>query len=153
MDCQSPSFTLCDKKGPTLCIIKSGDYLFGGYNPNQWDSPEKPIEKHLPSSFIFTLSNPHGIPPAQYWPQNDTPSITQNESEGPIFGNGNYGLYVFGNFKFVWIGPLTGGFIDTTGKDQETFTGQWNNNPIDAIFVYFPLDSFFLSVIIHLSLV
>ena len=29
----------CDSKGPTLMLIKSGEYIFGGYTSKSWESP------------------------------------------------------------------------------------------------------------------
>ena len=29
----------CDNKGPTLVLIKSGEYIFGGYTSQSWISP------------------------------------------------------------------------------------------------------------------
>jgi len=29
----------CDNKGPTLMLIKSGEYIFGGYTSKSWESP------------------------------------------------------------------------------------------------------------------
>ena len=29
----------CDNKGPTLVLIKSGEYIFGGYTSESWESP------------------------------------------------------------------------------------------------------------------
>ena len=29
----------CDNKGPTLVLIKSGEYIFGGYSSKSWESP------------------------------------------------------------------------------------------------------------------
>ena len=29
----------CDNKGPTLVLIKSGEYIFGGYTSQSWESP------------------------------------------------------------------------------------------------------------------
>ena len=29
----------CDNKGPTLVVIKSGEYIFGGYTSKSWESP------------------------------------------------------------------------------------------------------------------
>ena len=26
----------CDNKGPTVTVIKSGDYIFGGYTEHEW---------------------------------------------------------------------------------------------------------------------
>ena len=31
----------CDNKGPTLVLIKSGEYIFGGYTLRSWESPGK----------------------------------------------------------------------------------------------------------------
>ena len=31
----------CDSKGPTVTVIKSGNYIFGGYTEEQWDQPGK----------------------------------------------------------------------------------------------------------------
>ena len=30
----------CDNKGPTLVVIESGEYIFGGYTSQSWESPE-----------------------------------------------------------------------------------------------------------------
>ena len=30
----------CDNKGPTLVVIKSGEYIFGGYTSKSWESYE-----------------------------------------------------------------------------------------------------------------
>ena len=27
----------CDNKGPTVTVIKSGNYIFGGYSEGEWD--------------------------------------------------------------------------------------------------------------------
>ena len=31
----------CDKEGPTLLVIRSGEYIFGGYTSKSWESPER----------------------------------------------------------------------------------------------------------------
>ena len=31
----------CDRKGPTVTVIKSGNYIFGGYTEEQWYQPGK----------------------------------------------------------------------------------------------------------------
>ena len=33
----------CDGKGPTVTVIKSGNYVFGGYTEEQWDQPGKSL--------------------------------------------------------------------------------------------------------------
>ena len=31
----------CDNKGPTVTVVKSGNYIFGGYTEEQWEQPGK----------------------------------------------------------------------------------------------------------------
>src|SRR3978361_1162137 len=78
----------CDNKGPTLTIIRShpNNYLFGGYTPLSWDSSN--IYKNSPEGFIFTLTNPHGIPPTKYSISNPARAIRCRQSYGPAFGSG-----------------------------------------------------------------
>ena len=33
----------CDGKGPTVTIIQSGDYIFGGYTDVSWQSKYSPV--------------------------------------------------------------------------------------------------------------
>ena len=33
----------CDGKGPTLVVVKSGEYIFGGYTSKSWESGMKSI--------------------------------------------------------------------------------------------------------------
>ena len=37
--------SFCDNKGPTVTVIKSGNYTFGGYSEEQWDG--KIVTKHF----------------------------------------------------------------------------------------------------------
>ncbi|KAK8809803.1 hypothetical protein WA158_000746 [Blastocystis sp. Blastoise] len=83
----------CDNKGETVTIIKHKGHnnninIFGGYTDNIWDSSTgwKPYSKE----FLFTLSNEHNIPPAQYDYTNSDRSkaIYCNSSYGPVFGSG-----------------------------------------------------------------
>ena len=58
----------CDMKGPTLSILKSKDgYLFGGYTETNFESSAEFTTHMHPISFIFTLTNPHNIPPTKYY--------------------------------------------------------------------------------------
>lgn len=85
--CAQAFYSRCDNKGPTLTIIKSKGYLFGGYNPQSWDSPEIHSPSFHPSSFIFTLTNPHGIPPTKYGLKKaSTVSIWRHLLYGIVFG-------------------------------------------------------------------
>lgn len=57
----------CDLEGATVTIIKSTTgFFFGGYTPLPWKSSGGWIEDSTMQSFIFTLKNPHNIPPTKY---------------------------------------------------------------------------------------
>jgi hypothetical protein len=115
-----------DNQGPSITIIQSKEngWLFGGYTSQEWASTEGYVEdKNNP--FLFTLMNPHNIPPTQY-PIKLTHtafSIARNSTYGPTFGEG-HDLHVCTEsetttgsyFKF----PIS--YIDTTGKGAFTFT-------------------------------
>ena len=61
----------CDNQGSTLTVIKSAnDWIFGGYNPSNWSSGN--THSNCPNAFLFTLTNPNGIPPTQYFCHNPT---------------------------------------------------------------------------------
>ncbi|CAF4311702.1 unnamed protein product, partial [Rotaria sordida] len=56
----------CNNKGPTMTIIQSNNnYLFGGYTAIPWTS-EGDSYKNDTTAFLFTLTNPHNIPPTKY---------------------------------------------------------------------------------------
>ena len=117
----------CDDKGATITIIMSDKgYTFGGYTSSSWDTSSN--WKSDPDAFIFTLTNPHLLPPTKY-PQtnNNTQSIKCTSGYGPIFGTGhdicvannsnsNTSSYTsFNNYSYE----------DNTGKGQYTFTGNF----------------------------
>jgi len=130
---------LCDAKGPTVVVVRSDSgYIFGGFSPDNWNSPSGRGETvHSPSAFLFTLINPHNIPPTKLAAN---PSIRNHlfshPSTGPTFGGhdlcvssghsktGTYGLTEFPN-----------AFIDTTGKGNLLFARSYSFE-IDEVEVY-----------------
>ena len=38
----------CDSKGPTVTVVKSGNYVFGGYTEEQWQSGKGPFVYYVP---------------------------------------------------------------------------------------------------------
>lgn len=119
----------CDNQGPTITIIQSSkNYLFGGYTAIPWASSEDgsyPKDTTAFLSFLFTLTNPHNIPPTKYLTKyNRTEHAVYHKTKyGPTFGNG-HDIYVvdncntsssYTNFPYA--------YTDTTRKDIATFTG------------------------------
>jgi gas vesicle protein len=115
----------CDNQGPTMSVIqsKNGGYLFGGYTSVSWRS----IGNYAPDNncpFIFTLTNPHGIPPTKYSIKDVQYSIYDHNGYGPTFGGG-HDLYVCDNshMKTGSHADFPSSYIDTTNGGSITFTG------------------------------
>ncbi|CAM4810501.1 unnamed protein product [Rotaria magnacalcarata] len=122
--------------GPTITVIQSrdGGYLFGGYTSVSWNPTEKYVlDPNNP--FLFTLTNPHVIPPTKYRILIPNYSIYPQSSYGSIFGGGN-DLYVCSesqiNRKSFFNFPHS--YKDTTNRGSATFTGTRNfqTNEIDV---------------------
>ena len=55
----------CDNQGPTICLYKNEKgNIFGGYASISWTNSG--FGKKAPDSFIFTLTNIHGIEPTKF---------------------------------------------------------------------------------------
>jgi len=120
----------CDNKGPTITIFQSkeGGHLFGGFTSQSWEGAD--VWKSDPTAFIFTLTNPHSIPPTKYNPKSINGTINCDSSYGPIFGKFDM---QFSARKTSFGFPKT--YNDTTGKGSLTFTGG-NEAEITEIEVY-----------------
>lgn len=129
----------CDNNGPTLNIIRSRGFLFGGFSPIPWSSPFPSSSQHHPSSFLFSLSNPHGLPPTRYFLQKESKvSIWQLAHRGISFGGEVLGyddMTVVSDSKNVYI-AFPHSYDDTTGWGANTFTGHAYDNPIEEILVF-----------------
>ncbi|XP_044181235.1 uncharacterized protein LOC114975468 [Acropora millepora] len=94
--------SLCDKKGPTVTIVKdTNNNIFGGYTSISWQSLNQDVNDS--KAFLFSLKNP----------TNNSSKLLQRHSSGsrysvrhytgwcPLFGNGD--LYIHGHaneFRF-----------------------------------------------------
>jgi len=133
---------LCDNKGPTLTLIRSQEgYLFGGFSVESWDSTS--YGKHHSQGFIFTLTNPHNIPPTVYQRNPEKrESIYCVARHGPSFGIGDIRVADKSNHNFdscTKFGPYSC-YKDTTGKGYCTFTGEWcfTTSEIEVYAVLYP---------------
>jgi len=113
----------CDNKGSTLTLISSKDgHLFGGYSVLPWDSTNS-FKRHA-EGFIFTLSNPHNIPPTKYTRNlQNTYSICGHVLYGPIFGAGHDIIVASDSHQNTISYTHFTSYTDTTGKGDNTFTG------------------------------
>jgi hypothetical protein len=123
----------CNNKGPTMTIIRSNNnYLFGGYTAIPWSSDG--TYKSDTTAFLFTLTNPHNIPPTKYLikPANVGNAVHHNGTYGPTFGSGHdMNLANASNSNNSSYTNFPAGFDDTTGKGNNTFTGARNFTTTD----------------------
>ena len=116
---------LCDNKGKTLVLVKNtSGHVFGGFASVPWTSPSGSY-KQAPGSFIFTLTNMHGIKPTKFPLINgyDTNALYHRSDYGPTFGNGhnlhvanncNVNASSYANFPYA--------YNDITGKGNSIFS-------------------------------
>jgi len=116
---------LCNNVVPTVSIVRStSNYLFGGYNPNNWNSSNN----YQPGSFIFTLTNAWSSPPTIFhWNKNHGPSANNPfgaTNFGPTFGQG-YDLRVCDNCNSNTnsFSNFPSSYTDTLGHRNATFAG------------------------------
>jgi len=74
----------CDNIGPTLCIIESSGFIFGGYNQMDWNS--NGVWSNSAQCWLFSLKNPHNFPSKMNC-HNPSCSTLNNPNAGPVFGN------------------------------------------------------------------
>ena len=109
-----------------MTIIQSTQgYLFGGYVNAAWDSSDNFANDHR--AFLFTLINPHAIPPTRYLIMSgqEQYAILNYKQYGPTFGGGfDINMPSKSNKTNGAIGfPHT--YTDTTEKGSSTFTGSY----------------------------
>jgi len=112
---------LCDDKGPTVTIYQGKGFLFGGYTQVSWNCGGGTVRD--PNAFLFTLSNPHNVPPTKYPAKHRGMPIFLHQRCLPILG------------VYMAINPLPtyqvrivlhafpGDVVDTSGKGCYIFTG------------------------------
>lgn len=111
----------CDNQGASITIIKDAQgYIFGGYTSMSWTSPDSWVSSSDPSAFLFTLKNPHSIPPTKYPIKklHVSRAIFCSITHGPLFGSD---LEVYPNGTYRVRFPSC--YLDTSGYGQKTFTG------------------------------
>lgn len=120
---------LCDGKGPTLSIFKSTEgYVFGGFNGASWASDCSWL--HCTEASLFTLRNPHQVPP-QWFPIKDKTQATvfNSPAHGPSFAR-----FSSGGLKKINVADISefgATFHDATGKGDTLFTGKTHCSLID----------------------
>lgn len=113
----------CDGVKNLLVLCKStSDHLFGGFtregfvhSGGQWTVD--------PAAFLFTLSNPHGVPPTKLPRSGVGNDVYSNHTYGPTFGNG-HALHIPNNPNTINCGTTaSNSYTDPTGRGAALFTG------------------------------
>jgi hypothetical protein len=116
--------TTCIGKFPTLTLVQTPEgNIFGGYSSSY---PFVPITSFNPqdvckgTDFIFTLINPHSIPPTKYLPSTTRTKITV---QGKWYWLGaTHDICMQDRFDLVYFNfPCS--YVDSTGRGRRTFTG------------------------------
>ncbi|XP_020624701.1 uncharacterized protein LOC110062180 isoform X2 [Orbicella faveolata] len=119
----------CDGKGPTVTVIKSGNYIFGGYTEQAWETSEGDY-REAPGSFLFSLVNPSGLPPTKMplIAGREGNAIYCDSSCGPAFGRSRDNPFPTFDLKISSLphsSPcsvrLNGSYQCPTGQDATTF--------------------------------
>jgi len=121
---------MSDNQGPTLTLIKDvNGNVFGGYTAANWGSTGAGKYIEDKSGFLFTLKNPHGIPPTKYplLPNKTAYAIYSYPNYGPVFGDG-YDILIDSNHMNASYVNFPGSYTDMTGKGKATFTGVFTIN-------------------------
>jgi len=112
----------CNNQGPTISLYKNDKgNIFGGYASTDWTSNGW---KSASDSFIFTLTNIHGIEPTKFPNSNTSYSIYDFSNYGPSFGGGN-DICIYKNGSYSGF-PHS--YQDILGKGKSIFTGDLNNS-------------------------
>jgi hypothetical protein len=119
----------CDGFSNTLTLIEScKGNIFGGYTPCAWDSTTGSKFDQSGRSFVFTLKNPHNIPPRKFRLVTDRRAIYCGGGDGPSFGAGT-DIRVLDNCNAQNNNYLSFGssYENDTGKDGKTLLdGEYN---------------------------
>jgi hypothetical protein len=113
-------------RGETVVLFQEREngWVFGGYTALGWPEQNTHSDIHDDKAFIFTLTNPHQIPPTVFsvLPTATSHAIATDPIYGPCFGTGD--IYAPhnantnpGSFDFPHD------FSDTTSKGKLLFTG------------------------------
>jgi len=123
----------CDNSGPSLTLIKTNaGHIFGGFTSVSWNSTGNYYKDS--SAFLFTIVNPHNLPPTKY-PISNSSAVYCGSSYGPTFGGGHdICIANNANMNNSSYTSFPSSFLDTTGKGNTTFTS--NNFTVTEIEVF-----------------
>lgn len=75
--------------------------------------------------FIFTLSNPHAIPPTKYSLKPGKIGTQCRSTSCAVFGSGDINVSANSNSNLTSFTSFPGSYVNTTEKGDTTFTGAY----------------------------
>ena len=120
----------CDNKGQTLVLIKNtSGHVFGGFASVPWTSPDSFTYRKASGSFLFTLTNMHGIQPTRFplKNENDEEAVQYDKEYGPIFGGYDFVIYPPFNTNTCTRSDFPSTYNDATGKRNSIFSSNTNS--------------------------
>jgi hypothetical protein len=79
----------CDGHPNTISLILSTNgCIFGGYTPIAWSSRNAYAPDPSLKSWVFTIKNPHNLPPQLFKQKEEANAVRDFAIHGPAFGNG-----------------------------------------------------------------
>ncbi|XP_028402102.1 TLD domain-containing protein 1-like [Dendronephthya gigantea] len=135
--------SLCDHRGPTVTLVRTGFYVFGGFTDQSWGGSARYIRST--NSFLFSFRNKYNIKPFKlpvY--RNHNNAIYTNNGYGPTFGGGhdlhirtnanaNAGSYT--NLGHTYKPPS--GYNYGASNTRALLAGHYNNFRVNEIEVYY----------------
>eukprot|EP00026_Physarum_polycephalum_P011005 Phypoly_transcript_11196.p1 GENE.Phypoly_transcript_11196~~Phypoly_transcript_11196.p1 ORF type:complete len:401 (+),score=69.87 Phypoly_transcript_11196:80-1204(+) len=114
----------CDHKGATITIVQSEKgHMFGGYAPIAWGANAGRDAAH-PDFCLFTLTNPHGIPPTQYMLKDKNDPSHYSKGLHVSFGAADLRIAEYCADQTADSHSFFGySYQDTTGKGFATLAG------------------------------
>ena len=108
----------CDNKGLTICFYKNNKgNIFGGYSSISWTNSGN--EKSAPDSFLFALTNIHGIKPLKFDNSKKKCGIYHHPREGPVFGAND--IYIDQDYRYKCISHFPEYYTDFLDKGKSIF--------------------------------
>ncbi|XP_028392774.1 E3 ubiquitin-protein ligase TRIM33-like [Dendronephthya gigantea] len=142
---QSQKFhQLCDGKTGTVVLVKVGNWIFGGYTDQTWQSCSGQY-KTSNASFLFSLRNPNNLQPFKCSLINgkNENAICCHPSYGATFGGGhdlniadnaNSNQISYSNLGYTYQPPA--GYQYNTPQTQSLFAGSHNFKPTEIEVFY-----------------
>jgi hypothetical protein len=99
--------------------------IFGGYTPLAWSSQASHVSDPSLKSFVFTIKNPHSLPPQIFKLKQEAKAIYNHQTLGPTFGSGfDLNVYSQSQSSTNHYSSLGNAYANDTGiGGQQVLTG------------------------------